>query len=152
MGKVETLNCPLSAGGTLEHILSSCPTALGQGQYTWRHVLKPIAEAMSKRISSCSHVRNPAHTIAMSRQGSSQQQDTIGILAMAQDWQLSVDLKKQLRFSQHIVSTTLRPDKLQVSESTKNIIIMEVTLPWQDCLGEDHEKKRTKYEHRVTNC
>lgn len=71
---------------------------------------------------------------------------------MAQDWSLSVDLKKQLRFSQHIVSTNLGSDILQVSESTKNIIMMEVTLPWQGRLGEAHEKKKTKYEHQVTNC
>ena len=47
-GKVETLNCPL------EHILSSCATALGQGHYTWHdyQVLKPIAEAISKRGSA----------------------------------------------------------------------------------------------------
>ena len=46
-GKVETPNCPLcSAKGMLEHILSSCAAALGQGRYNWCHnqVLKPIAE------------------------------------------------------------------------------------------------------------
>ena len=43
--------------------------------------------------------------------------------------------------------TTLRPDILLVSESTKNIIIMELTVPWEDCFEEAHERKRTKYEH-----
>lgn len=33
-----------------------------------------------------------------------------GILPEPQDWQLLVDLEKQLRFPQHIVSITLRPD------------------------------------------
>ncbi|RXN12199.1 reverse transcriptase [Labeo rohita] len=52
-GRVETPACPLcSKPGTLEHILSSCSKALGEGRYRWRHdqVLKSIAEAISKGI------------------------------------------------------------------------------------------------------
>ena len=70
----------------------------------------------------------------------------MGILAIAQDWQLEVDLETQLRFPQHIARTTLRPNILLVSESTKNII-MELSVPWEDRLEEAHERKRTKYEH-----
>lgn len=47
---------------------------------------------------------------------------------------------------QHIVSTTLRADSLQGSGITKNIIMMELTVPWENRLGEAHERKRTKYE------
>ena len=63
-----------------------------------------------------------------------------------------MDLEKQLRFPQHIVSTTLRPDILLVSEITKNIAIMELTVPWEDHLGEAHKRKRTKSEHLVIIC
>ncbi|XP_030281784.1 uncharacterized protein LOC115586678 [Sparus aurata] len=36
-GKIDTPACPLCQGrGTLEHILSSCPKALGDGRYCWR--------------------------------------------------------------------------------------------------------------------
>lgn len=48
-GEVETPSCPLcSAGGTLEHMLSYCPTGLSQGRYTWRRnqALKPTPEAI----------------------------------------------------------------------------------------------------------
>ncbi|KAF1380358.1 hypothetical protein PFLUV_G00162830 [Perca fluviatilis] len=40
--------------GTLEHILSSCPTALGEGHYRWRHnqVLKSVAEAISSAVAN----------------------------------------------------------------------------------------------------
>lgn len=158
-GKVETPNCQLcSARGTLEHILSCCPKALGQGRYTWRHnqVLKPIAEAISKRINSSGRVCNTTRTIAFVKAGdqpkAARKKPPAGILATAQDWQLSVDLEKQLRFPQHIVRSALRPDILLVSESTKNIIIMELTVPWEDRLGEAHERKRTKYEHLVIDC
>ena len=37
-GKRETPNCQLCARkGSLQHILSSCPKALGDGRYRWRH-------------------------------------------------------------------------------------------------------------------
>ena len=43
-----------------------------------------------------------------------------------------MDLEEQLRFPQHTVSTTLRPDILLVSESTRNIVIMELTVPQEE--------------------
>ncbi|KAF0041666.1 hypothetical protein F2P81_005198 [Scophthalmus maximus] len=44
---------------TLEHILSCCPKALGEGQYNWHHdqVLKAIAEAISNGITQSKPLR-----------------------------------------------------------------------------------------------
>ena len=53
-GIAETPACPLcSKRGTLEHILSCCTRALGDGQYSWRHdqVLKIIAEVFIARLA-----------------------------------------------------------------------------------------------------
>lgn len=47
-----------------------------------------------------------------------------GILATARDWQLLVDLEKQLKFPNHIVTTTLRPDIVLLSESTKQVVLL----------------------------
>ncbi|XP_055006488.1 uncharacterized protein LOC129407905 [Boleophthalmus pectinirostris] len=44
------------------------------------------------------------------------------------------------------IISTLRPDVLLVSESTKNIVIMELTEPWEERLEEAPERKRSKYE------
>lgn len=63
-----------------------------------------------------------------------------GILSMSRDRKLSLYLEKQI-FPQCIFSTTLRPDILLVSELTKNIIMMEVTVQRMDRLGEAHECK-----------
>lgn len=41
------------------------------------------------------------------------------ILTTARDWQLLVDLERQLKFPSHIAATTLRPDIVLVSEFTK---------------------------------
>lgn len=40
--------------GTLEHILSSCPAALGEGCYCWRHdqIFKSVAEAISSAVEN----------------------------------------------------------------------------------------------------
>lgn len=46
--------CP---GGTLEHIIISCPAALGGGCYCWRHdqVLKVVAETISSAVANNKH-------------------------------------------------------------------------------------------------
>ncbi|XP_030593796.1 uncharacterized protein LOC115785971 [Archocentrus centrarchus] len=88
LGKVETPNSPLCpARGSLEHVLSSCPTALHQSRYTWRHnqVLKPVAEVISKGIGSRSRVCNTTGAMAFVRAGEQ------GIQSTARDWKLSVD-------------------------------------------------------------
>ncbi len=62
-GKVESPACPLcSRRGTLEHILSCCPKALGEGKYRWRHdqVLKAIAEALLQESSGPSAPAPPS--------------------------------------------------------------------------------------------
>ncbi|KAJ4939518.1 hypothetical protein JOQ06_028966, partial [Pogonophryne albipinna] len=54
-GIEESPACPLcSKLGNLEHILSCCPKALGEGRYRWRHdqVLKSVAEAIAAGIES----------------------------------------------------------------------------------------------------
>ncbi len=144
----------------MEHILSCCPVALGQGQYTWCHnqVLKPIVEAITAGISSSSRGLCPtSQKITFVKAGEKRRRtagarNPPGLLATANDWQLSADLVKQLKFPQHIVRATLRPDILLVSEETKNIILMELTVPWEDHLDEAHERKRTKYEELVIDC
>lgn len=130
-GKVESPDCLQCSGKeTLEYILSCCPKALGQGRYTWHHdqVLKPIAEAISMGISSCRREHPTTQMITFVKAGVQLPRTTAarnpsGILATAQDWQLSVDLVKQLKFPQHIATTTPRPDILLVSEATKNIVL-----------------------------
>lgn len=70
--KVETPACPLcSKTGTLEHILSSCSWALGDGHYRWRHnqVLKTISEAISKWIGESRKASVTTRMIAFVKEG-----------------------------------------------------------------------------------
>lgn len=53
-GKSNCPTCPQCPGrGTLAHILSSCPAALGGGQYRWHHdqELKTVAETISNSVA-----------------------------------------------------------------------------------------------------
>ncbi len=75
-----------------------------------------------------------------------------GILATARDWQLLVDLEQQLKFPNRIVTTTLRPDVVLLSESTKQVVLLELTVPWEDRLEEAFERKLAKYEGLVSEC
>ena len=75
-----------------------------------------------------------------------------GLLNPAQDWQLTVDLGSQLNFPQHVHKTTLRPDIILVPEATKNVVLLELTVPWEERMEEAFERKMEKYEDLVSNC
>ncbi|XP_060744927.1 uncharacterized protein LOC132858560 [Tachysurus vachellii] len=157
-GLVDTPGCVLcQRKGTLEHILSCCPRALGEGRYRWRHdqVLKTIAENIQATINNCWKSKHPKQTISFIRAGEKPERSarvTSGLLNTAQDWQLKVDLCRQLKFPQHVVNTTLRPDIVLVSEGTKNLVMLELTVPWEDRMEEAFERKRAKYEGLVNDC
>ena len=55
-----------------------------------------------------------------------------GLLATARDWQLSVDLGGQLKFPERITRTSLRPDLVLTSDSTKQIVLLELTVKQQE--------------------
>ncbi|KAK0136520.1 hypothetical protein N1851_027361 [Merluccius polli] len=109
-GKSETPSCLLCSGrGSLEHLLSCCPKALADGRYRRRHdqVLKAIAESLASAISSSKHHHAPKKAVPFLKAGEkprARPQLTTGLLHTASDWQLQVDLGKQLRFPQHIAT------------------------------------------------
>ena len=57
-GKSGITSYPLSAGkGTLRHIMSACPRALGDGRYCWRHnqVLRTVADTVDTAIRTSNY-------------------------------------------------------------------------------------------------
>ena len=55
-----------------------------------------------------------------------------------------VDMRKQLRFQESITRTELRPDMILVSETTRLAVILELTVPWDDRMEEETERKRAR--------
>lgn len=75
-----------------------------------------------------------------------------GLLAMVQDWELKVDLGRQLKFPETVTITSLRPDIVLISEASEQVILLELTVPWEDCIEEASERKRAKYTELVEEC
>ena len=149
--------CQLCGGkGLLQHLLSGCPRSLSEGRYCWRHdqVLKVIAEVVSEALKS-NRFSPGRHKVIFVRAGSSKQLQTknkVMLLSSAPDWQLLVDLKRQTKFPAHIVETKLRPDIVMFSNSTKKVIIWELSVPWEENMESTHERKIAKYELLVEQC
>ncbi|XP_038131552.1 uncharacterized protein LOC119776958 [Cyprinodon tularosa] len=157
-GLAEAPTCPLCpAHGSLEHILRCCPKALGEGRYTWRHnqVLKAVADTICTGILESKHQSPLRHNTFFVRAGEKPERagrGTSGLLAVARDWQLHVDIGRQLKFPEHIVRTLLRPDLVLTSDSTKQVVLLELTVPWEDRMEEAHERKRAKYLELIEAC
>lgn len=157
-GLAETPTCPLCpAHGSLEHILSCCPKALGEGRYTWRHnqVLKVVADTICTAIRESKHQVPARHNISFVRAGEKPQGErkaSTGLLATARDWKLHADLGRQLKFPEHIARTSLRPDLVLTSDSTKQVVLVELTVPWEDRMEEAFERKKAKYLELVEAC
>ena len=116
----------------MEHILSCCPKALGDGRYRWRHdqVLKSLADSICTAIQNSKTQVAPKHSIAFVRAGqkAKHQPNSPGrLLAAASDWQLQVALGRQLKFPANMATTSLRPDMVLTSESTKQVGLLELT-------------------------
>ncbi|XP_052236077.1 uncharacterized protein LOC127847893 [Dreissena polymorpha] len=155
-GLIETAECTLCGGrATLDHILSSCKEALAQGRYRWRHdqVLREVADTLERhkkkaRVhAGAKHINFvPAGTVMKGTKGGHP-----SILDGTNDLELRADLMKQLQFPD-IVHTTLRPDIVMVSGKTKKIILVELTVPWEERCTQAHERKKAKYEDLVQEC
>lgn len=65
---------------------------------------------------------------------------------------MSVDLGMQLKFPQHITTTTLCPDVVFWSDSTKQVLLLELTVPVEENLDEAYERKLAKYEDLISQC
>lgn len=67
------------------------------------------------------------------------------LLSSARDWEMMVDLKKQLNIPPHITQSSI----ILVSEATKQLFLLELTVPWKERMEEAQERKRDKYQEPV---
>lgn len=75
-----------------------------------------------------------------------------GILKPGREWQMLVDLKKQLIFPREITITTFRPDIVMWSAEDKIVIIIELTIQWEGNSTADHERKHLKCSKMAAEC
>jgi ubiquitin C-terminal hydrolase len=164
-GLVESDKCPLCGVDKcgLPHILSGCSVSLGSGKYRYRHdqVLKSIANDIQSEINylkgKVKRRRKGGSNIVFVREGcqsNTRQTPTPkeGILERGKDWNLLTDLGKQLKFPTHIIITSLRPDLVIFSDSSKILIIIELTCPCEENIDCRHTEKTIKYSDLVADC
>ena len=113
--------CPTTTG-TLHHILSNCPTFLNR--YEWRHnnILKYMLKTFSENLQN-----GQVHVYA-DLEGHSIAGGTI---------------------PPHILTTSQRPDIVTVFDESKEIVIIELTVPFETNLEDAHRRKVDKYSSLV---
>ena len=153
--QTEEHRCKLCEGsGSLAHILSGCKVALQQGRYRWRHnkVLRVLAQHLEKKrveFNSKEPAERRKKQIDFVGEGAVRRGKTPvcqnAFLDQAKDWKLEVDLDRQLKIPEDIISTRLRPDMIMYSRSSKQIAIAELTVPIEERVEISNELKRSKY-------
>ena len=164
-GLADEDTCELCRKGwcDIKHILSGCTVALAQGRYRYRHdaVLKKIAHGLAQSINQQNNARDGTKRLKKTgiefvREGhepkktcSAKGKD--GLLYEANDWTMDVDIGRQLKFP-NIVVTGLRPDVVIKSANTKSLIIIELTCPSEENLEARHQDKISRYEGLAGSC
>ncbi|GFO26357.1 hypothetical protein PoB_005286200 [Plakobranchus ocellatus] len=145
-GKKDDPTCPLCQGRqTTEHVLSSCKVALSQGRYTWRHnrVLQELASVISTAKGEI-HPSSTSSTVFITEDGVKKWHGRSipinthrkGLLDGCDDWVVSADLPEWERHPDVIRKTALRPDIVIHSASTQQIIMLELTVPYESRMEE----------------
>ena len=62
------------------------------------------------------------------------------------------DIHGRMQFPANIAVTNSRPDLVLWSEVTKQVIMLELTVPWEERMEEAHQRKLLKYQQLVDDC
>lgn len=158
-GTEEPCHLCCSPNPNLKHILSGCKTSLSQGRYRRRHdkVLRKLAEILEARRQQVNS-ENPTtfpRWLQFIRPGTTARRCTgteRSLLSLGGQWQLAADLSRQLKFPLEITMTSLRPDIVLWSATTKVVIMVELTVPWEEHMEAAHEHKKGKYAELAAAC
>ncbi|CAC5364749.1 unnamed protein product [Mytilus coruscus] len=156
-GLIEEPSCKLCGErGTMAHIISGCKVALTQGRYRWRHdkVLKHLAEILDIERRKKRPSNTEAKQIRFVREGDTghaTKSHQHFILDKGSEWNMRADIGKKLVFLE-CVQTTLRSDIVVWSQSSKMIVAIELTVPWEERCEEAYQRKKEKYTELMTTC
>lgn len=144
-------NCPpcSSQNPSIQHILSGCKAALIQGHYIWRHdqVLCKLAEVLEARTLERTHF------VRQGGEGQSSSLKEWSLLSQGEEWSMAADLAHQLRFWVEITATSLRPDIILWSTPVKTVIMVKLTVPWEeDGLEAAFKRKKERYTELAAAC
>ena len=118
--------CNCNAKQTLNHILSSCRVSLEQGRFTWRHdsVLRTLFQSIR------GHLRD-GYTMFLDISGHQASGGSV--------------------IPPEVIATSQRPDVVVVNMTAKDVIIFELTCPFDNNIDTAHAFKMEKYSSLVTD-
>ena len=135
---------------TTRHILSACDTSLLQGRFTWRHnsILHALIDCIREFKVPNNTQPRPKH-VRFVKEGTKVPKPTpqrpSGILHHATDWIIRADFDDNPTILSTMAATTLRPDLVIFSQSTRKVVIIELTSPVEENLEVRHVEKTAKY-------
>ena len=139
---------------TLFYILRHCHHSLvNDGRYNWRHdiVLRKIVELIIPTL----HVKPAAQKRTLFKSGKGNKyfvpplrQANSKQKPAADDWRLIWGEEYQpYVFPSQIANTNARPDLLIWSPSTRNCVIVELTVCWEENFQQAHNRKEGKRDY-----
>jgi hypothetical protein len=168
-----------SSGATLSHILCGCPWVNTvemkfdrESRFKWRHdcIVSTLVTAIRKRVTkvnSLPRATSKPPGIKFVRAGQSKATDSkdkakeqrhAGLLERGRDWKVLCDLSwerspgSSFVFPSHIATTSLKPDIIVYSPSSKFCIVgPELTAPMEENIASWKSKKLTKYSTELTD-
>ena len=115
-------------------------------------MLRVLAQHMEKKrveFNSKEPAEKQMRHIEFVSEGASRRRKTPvcqnAFLDQAKDWRIEVDLDRQLKIPEDIITTLLRPDMIIYSRSSKQLALVELTVPIEERVEISNELKRTKY-------
>ena len=104
-----------------------------------------FAPTIAFRTADGTTYRNPALPVP--------KHEVKDILTKASDWIFLMDEEHtQVVFPPEIVETAKRPDIIIYSRCTKNVILIELTVPSEENLANAYARKKCKYQDLVADC
>ena len=159
-----TGKCPLCGWNTcnIKHILAVCSVARNTKRYNWRHdnVLRVIAGALMMQIGQFNrgeHVQRLHKEWTKFKSKKTQYGRPEKKMEMrksfpgeAKDWKILWDEDKYpAHFPQHIYNTAERPDIVVWSDSSKQVILIELTCGDESNFGDQVERKENRYNREL---
>ncbi|CAJ1066394.1 hypothetical protein F2P79_020824%2C partial [Xyrichtys novacula] len=144
---------------TLQHILSGCEIALSQGCYRWRHnrVLRKLAEVLEgcrQRSKESPPAENHNHINFVTESwGKDVRPGKIPKpFSPDQEWDMRVDLDRQLHVPVEITTTSFRPDIVVGLTKAKSVLLIELKIPAEEGIEAAYERKKAKYSELAAEC
>ena len=152
--------CQCGQYGTMRHILSACPLGL-KDRCTWRHnqVIRVIVDAMETKVNEINQGRLPmkecqGKVVFHQKEKKSVTQPPPKKQMVDERWQgswkMAADLDSSLVFP--IVTTSQRPDIVVWSDDARRVILLELTVIWEENFGDADDWKAKRYEELVNAC